>query len=72
MQHLVGSTTPFYFLDLFLYLSFFLAVGKEAGRWWEITRKDIGCAGATTSFIAPRCSNQRGKEVGLRRRGEKA
>jgi hypothetical protein len=24
------------FLDLFLYLSFFSAVGKEARRWWEI------------------------------------
>jgi hypothetical protein len=25
-----------FFLNLFLYLSFFSAVGKEVGRWWEI------------------------------------
>jgi hypothetical protein len=27
---------PLLFLDLFLYLSFFSALGKKAGRWWEI------------------------------------
>jgi hypothetical protein len=54
-----GETTPYklnnflLFLDLFLYLSFFLAIGKEMGRWWEIVQEDIGCAGATASFIAP-------------------
>jgi hypothetical protein len=35
-QHPVSSTTPSYFLDLFFYLSFFSAVGKEEERWWEI------------------------------------
>jgi hypothetical protein len=24
-------------------LSLFLAIGKEAGRWWEIVREDVGC-----------------------------
>jgi hypothetical protein len=27
------------FLDLFRYLSFFPAIGKEAGRRWEIVRE---------------------------------
>jgi hypothetical protein len=39
------------FSDLFLYLSFFLAIGKEEGRWWEIVREDVGCVGSTASFI---------------------
>jgi hypothetical protein len=42
-----------YFLDLFLYLSFFSVVGKEAGRRWEIMQEDVGCVGAIASFIAP-------------------
>jgi hypothetical protein len=37
--------------------SFFLAIGKEAEGWWEIMREDVGCAGATASFIAMRCNN---------------
>jgi hypothetical protein len=67
-QHTVSSTTPSYFLDLFLYLPFFSAIGKEAGRQWEIVREDVGCVGATTSFIAPQCSNRGGKAAGLHRR----
>jgi hypothetical protein len=35
---------------------------------WE----DVGCAGATTSFVAPWCNNRGGKAAGLRRRGKKA
>jgi hypothetical protein len=31
-QHPVSSITHFYFLDLFLYLSFISAIGKEVGR----------------------------------------
>jgi hypothetical protein len=71
-QHLVSSTTPPYFLDLFLYLSFFSVIGKEAGRWWKILREDVGYEGATASFIAPRCNNLGGKATGLHRHGKKA
>jgi hypothetical protein len=71
-RHTVSSTTPSYFLDLFLYLSFFSAIGKEVGRWWEIVRKDVGCVGATTSFIALWCNNRGGKVTGLCRHGKKA
>jgi hypothetical protein len=35
-------------------------------------REDVGCAGATTSFIAPRCNNRGGKTAGLHKCGEKA
>jgi hypothetical protein len=66
-RHPVSSTTPSYFLDLFLYLSFFSTIEKETGRWWEIVREDVGCAGATTSFIAPRCGHRGGKAAGLHR-----
>jgi hypothetical protein len=59
------------FSDLFLYLSFFSAVGNEAGRQWEIMWEDIGCVGATTSFIALRCNNRGGKAAGLHMRGKK-
>jgi hypothetical protein len=38
---------------MFIYLSFITVVGKEAGRWWEIVRADVGLAGETASFIAP-------------------
>jgi hypothetical protein len=62
----VSSTTPSYFS------SFFSAVGKEAEGQWEIMRKDIGCIGATASFIAPRCNNRGGKAIGLCRHGKKA
>jgi hypothetical protein len=34
---------------------------------WE----DLGCAGATISFIGPQCNNRAGKEVGLHRRDKK-
>jgi hypothetical protein len=71
-QHPVRSTTPSYFIDLFLELSFFSAVWKEAGRRWEITREDVGCAGVTASIIAPWHSNRGGKVVGLHGRGKKA
>jgi hypothetical protein len=64
-QHPISSTTPSYFLDLFLYLSFFLAVGKEAGRRWEVMWEDEACGGAATSFIAPWCNNQGGEAAGL-------
>jgi hypothetical protein len=59
-----GEATPsklnnsLLFLDMFLYLSFFLAVGKEAGKQWDIVWEDVGCTGATTIFIAPWCSNR--------------
>jgi hypothetical protein len=59
--HPLSSTTPSYFLDLFLSLSFSWVLGKEAGRQWEIVREDVGCAGAIASFIAPWCSNRGGK-----------
>jgi hypothetical protein len=58
-------------LDPFLYLSFFSAVGKEAGRWWEIMWEDVGCAGPTTIFITLLSSNRGGKMAGLHRRGKK-
>jgi hypothetical protein len=48
-----------------MYLSFFLAVGKEAGRWWEIVQEDVGGAGATTSFVDPRSNNQGDKAARL-------
>jgi hypothetical protein len=74
-----GEMTPrklnnslLYFLDLFLYLSFFLPIGKEARRWWEIMREDVACAGATVIFIALQCNNRGVKVVELRRRGKKA
>jgi hypothetical protein len=60
------------FLDLFLYLSFFSAVGKDARRWWKIMREDVGCAGVTDSFIAPWCNNRGGKAAGLHMRDKKA
>jgi hypothetical protein len=60
-----------FFLDLFLYLSIFSAVGKEAGRWWEIEQEDVGCIGASASFIAPWCSNRGGKVPGLHMHGKK-
>jgi hypothetical protein len=66
------TTTPSYFLDLVLYLSFFSAVVKEVGRWWEIVQEDVGCTGATASFIAPQCSNLGGKVTGLHTHGKKA
>jgi hypothetical protein len=52
--------------------SFFLAIGKEAGRRWEIMWKDVGYAGATASFIAPRCNDRGGKAAGLYRSSKKA
>jgi hypothetical protein len=73
-----GEATPsklsnsLLFLDLFLYLSFFSAIGKEAGRRWEIVREDVSCEGVTTSFIALWCSNLGGKVVGLHRHRKKA
>jgi hypothetical protein len=54
-----------YFLDTFLYLSFFSAIGMEAGIRLEIVREDIGCTGVTTYFIALWCSNLGGKAAGL-------
>jgi hypothetical protein len=35
------------FSYLFLYLSFFSPIGKEAGRRWEIVQEDVGCTGVT-------------------------
>jgi hypothetical protein len=46
------------FSDLFLYLPFFSAIGKEARRRWEIVKEYVGCAGANASFIAARCNNR--------------
>jgi hypothetical protein len=43
---------------MFLYLSFFSAAGKEIRRQWEIVQEDVGCTGATTSFITPWCSEE--------------
>jgi hypothetical protein len=60
------------FFNLFLYLSFFSAIGKEAGRWWEIVSEDVGCAGAIASFIAPWCNNRGGKAAGHCRHSKKA
>jgi hypothetical protein len=71
-RHPVSSITPSCFLDLFPYLSFFSAIGKEAGRQWEIMWEEVGCIGVTTSFIALRCNNRGGKVAGLHRRGKKA
>jgi hypothetical protein len=34
-------------------------------------RVDVGCVGATASFIAPRCNKQGGKAAGLCRCGKK-
>jgi hypothetical protein len=56
---------------LFLYLPFFSAIGKGAGRQWEIVWEDVGCVGATASFIAPWCNNRGGKAAGLCRCGKK-
>jgi hypothetical protein len=41
----------------FSILSIFSAVVNEAGRQWEMVWEDVGCAGATANFIAPRCNN---------------
>jgi hypothetical protein len=60
------------FSYLFLYPFSFLAIGKDVERWWVIMWVDVGCVGATTSFIAPRCNNRGGKAAGLRRRGKEA
>jgi hypothetical protein len=45
----------------------FSAIRKETGRQWEIVWEDVGCVGATASFIAPWCNNQGGKAAGLHR-----
>jgi hypothetical protein len=63
-QHPLSSTTPSYFLDMFLYLSFSSVIGKEAGRQWKIVQEDVGCAGAIASFIALWCCNRGGKAAG--------
>jgi hypothetical protein len=65
------DNSPFYFLDLFLCLSFSSAIGKEAGRWLEIMQENVGCAGATARFIATWYSNQGGKAARLWRHGKK-
>jgi hypothetical protein len=59
------------FSDIFLYLFFFSTVGKEAVRWWEIVREDVGCVGATAIFIALWCNNRGGKVGGIHRHGKK-
>jgi hypothetical protein len=33
-------------------------------EWWDIVWEDVGCAGATTRFISPRCNNQGAKRLG--------
>jgi hypothetical protein len=49
---------PLVFPDLILCSFFFFSIiGKEVERWWEITQKDVGRTGATTSFIAPWWNN---------------
>jgi hypothetical protein len=50
---------------------FFSVTGKEVGRRWEIMQEDVGCIGATASFIALWCTNRGGKVAGLHRRGKK-
>jgi hypothetical protein len=53
-------------------LSLFSAVGKEMGRRREIMQKDVGCARATTSFIALWFKKLGDKVAGLHRRCKKA
>jgi hypothetical protein len=47
-------------------------MGKAVEGWWEIVQEDVGCIGASTSFIAPQCNNRGGKAAELHSLGKKA
>jgi hypothetical protein len=79
MEQKGRETTPhklnnslFIFQNCFSIPSFFSEVEKEAEGRWDIVWEDVGCVGATTSFIAPRCNNRESKAAGLRMCGKRA
>jgi hypothetical protein len=66
-----STTSSCSFRSVSLFPLFFSAIGKEVGRWWDIVREVVGCTGAITRFIAPRCNNRGGKVAGLRKHSKR-